>query len=131
MNVVKYNKALHGQILDTWFIARGMNSVIETLPEIGFVASDDTDFIAASFLRRVEGDYCLFDGLVTNPMLAPFRRHLGIEAVVERLIIEAKELKMRKILAYSIDAGTLKRSVHHGFVHLPHTLIVLDLEKKE
>lgn len=128
MDTEKYSKGMHGQILDRWFEARGLTSVIDTLPECGFVALSEGEFVAASFLRRVEGGYCLFDGLVTNPILPPFKRHLGIEAVVKELILEAKRLKMHKILAYSLDTGTIKRSMYHGFKKLAHTLIMLDLD---
>lgn len=131
MQIDNYDEALHGQIIDGWLKARGKNDVIPTLPAIGFIALDNGDAVAASFLRHVEGDYCLFDGLVTNPAMPPFKRHLGIEAVVKQLIVRAKELKLKKVLAYSLDEGTLKRSLHHGFKLLPHRLIVLDLEHGE
>lgn len=131
MHIDIYDEAVHGQIIDGWLQARGKMDIISTLPAIGFVAMDNGDAIAASFLRHVEGGYCLFDGLVTNPAFPPFKRHLGIEAVVKALIARALELKIKKVLGYSLDEGTLKRSLHHGFKLLPHRLIVLDLEHGE
>lgn len=131
MDVLPFKSELHAQIIDTWLVAHGKSKLSDGLPSIGFIAFLESEPVAASFLRYVEGGYCLFDGLVSNPSLPPFKRHLAIDAVVTALIKKAKDLNLTKILAYSLDEGTLKRSFGHGFKLLPHRLIVLDLAEKE
>ncbi len=75
----------------------------------------------------MEGGSGQLDGLCTNPDALPSKRHEAIEAVVNRILDEAKALGMRNLMAMSVDESTLMRSKRHGFKPCPHTLIVVDL----
>lgn len=111
-----------------WLNARELNiSLSENLPEIGFIAFDHNESIAAGFLRKVEGNFGLIDGLITNPTAQSHARHFAIDEIVQNIILVAKELHFSLIMAFTIDNGTLIRSRAHGFQALPDTMIVKNL----
>lgn len=128
MTLREYDPGAHNAKLKRCFDSWGVdNSVLGSLPKLGFVCEDDTGVIAAAFLRMVEGNCALFDGLVTDRARGSLERNEAIEIVVQAVIRCAKELKLEKLIAYSVDAGTIERSRSHGFIVLPHTLIALAL----
>ena len=100
------------------------------MPEYGYVVMSDDTIIATAFLRRIEGGFIQLDGLSTNPGMAPHIRNEAIELALSACYSKAKELGYTSILAMSMDSSTLLRSINHGFVRLPHALIVLDLTRK-
>lgn len=128
--VERFDRDVHEAILKGWLMERGLDgdANCSDLPGIGYISFVEDIPIATAFLRRCEGPYAMLDGLASNPKAESFHRHLGIELVVTQVIECAQHFKLKKLLAYSIDAGTLERSLHHGFKKLPHTLIGLDLE---
>lgn len=85
--------------------------------------------IAAGFLRRVEGGYAQLDTFTSNPFFGSKIRHLGINLVVDSLLSDAKDLKLRGILAITEDSGILSRSKTHGFKEIEQKLIGLSLEE--
>lgn len=130
MVVIDFNFNKHSEHIEAWLIGHKMNPrlFLET-PDSGSIVYDDEGFIAAGFLRHQEACHDLFlDGLIANPESSGKRRYRAIDAVVEHLIQKAKRAGARKILAYSKDAGTLKRSLRHGFQVLPHVMIALNLK---
>jgi len=114
--------------LNDWLEARGISHVpVEEMPELGFMSFKEGRPVAAGFLRRCEGNYGIFDGLTTNPNVSGAIRHECIDAVVERIVLEAKKLGLKSIVALSVDDGTLMRAKRHGFLDLPHKAISLSL----
>lgn len=112
--------------INSWLKHRG-HPIAERdeMPEIGFVAWEGERRVAAVCLHRCEGNYAWINGLVTNPEISPIKRSNAIDLVVQKLIATAKELKIKGILGFSVDEGTLKRSEKHGFRKMPHTMILL------
>jgi N-acetylglutamate synthase-like GNAT family acetyltransferase len=102
----------------------------DEMPEIGYMAWEGDTPIACAFLRRVEGNHGQLDGLATSPWLPGEMRHFAIDAVVQQILSDAKALGMRSLHATSVDESTLMRSKRHGFVPMPHTLIVADLTRR-
>lgn len=100
---------------------------MKTLPKIGYIALLNKQPIAAGFLRRLEGGYAQLDTLVSNPYYGSQIRHQGIHLVVDRLLEDAKDMKLSGILAFTEDQGILKRAEALGFHTLPHKLIALKL----
>lgn len=98
------------------------------VPDIGYVANYKSRPVAAGFLRMVEGENAWFDSLITNPGATPEFRHIALDLVVEAILNKAKLRGIAKIIAFSVDEGTLKRALRHNFVQLPHTVISLDLK---
>ncbi len=100
---------------------------MKTLPKIGYIVLRNNYPVAAGFLRRVEGGYAQLDTLTSNPMFGSLIRHQAIELVVNTLLQDAKDLKLRGIVAFSVDHGILNRAHTMGFHTLPHSLIALNL----
>ena len=101
----------------------------ECLPKIGFVATDSDDIVAIGFLRIVEGGFAQIDTLVSNGTLSPWTRHKGISGVVDALINEAKRLKLKGIMALTLDKSILMRAEAIGFKVIPQTVIGLSFEE--
>lgn len=129
MEVLRYESSLHEKEVKIWCDKHGISpKLTDEFPALGFVAQDDRCLIAAAFLRRIEGNYALFDGLITNPRSSSLDRHVALEAVVKRIIRESRDLGIIGIMAYSLDTGTIERALSHGFKAMPHTLIMRDGE---
>lgn len=112
--------------IDTWWTDR-QSPAPQEVPAIGYVAYCRGEPIACAFIRAVEGGYAQLDGLASNPSAPGEMRHSAIDLVVEKVMKEAKALGYKGMLAYSVDAATLMRSIRHGFKVMPHVLIVADL----
>lgn len=139
MYLIKYKAKEHYHIIKDWLEARELRvPPINEMPHLGYLVhnlqSEDLvhnlqggHFIAAGFIRRVEGSFGLFDSLVTNPDSTPEERNSALDIVVNQLLTEAKARGMKKLIAFSEDKNTLLRSERFGFVKLSHTLIALDI----
>lgn len=106
-----------------------VNSIsMKSLPKIGYIALLNNQPIAAGFLRKVEGNIVAqLDGLTSNPYFGSQIRHDGINAVVDRLIQDAKDMKLQGIIAFTRDNGVLSRAKALGFNVLNSTIITLKL----
>jgi hypothetical protein len=99
---------------------------MKTLPKIGYIALLDKNPIAAGFLRRIEGDVLAqLDGLTSNPCFGSIIRHIGINEVVKAITTEAKQLKLKGIMAFTVDKSVLLRAEDLGFQRLAHSVISL------
>ncbi len=127
--VRKYVAPIHSLFISDWLLERGMNTeIIHDLPKLGWMVYGDEP-LAAGFLRLVEGNYGLIDGLITKPFvgLGNRRRSEALDLIVEKIIHEAKVLGLKKIFAFSSDKATLTRSLKHGFIHQIDTMIVKEV----
>lgn len=101
---------------------------MKTLPKIGYIALLNNQPIAAGFLRKVEGNIVAqLDCLTSNPFFGSQLRHQGITQVVDRLITDAKDLKLQGIIAFTHDNGVLARAQSIGFKVVNSTIISLKL----
>ncbi len=117
------------ETVNKWLEQRDHHKISsKDVPLIGFIAHHNWEPIAIGFLRLIEGRNAIFDFIVTNPEALSSYRDLALNLIAEEIIKAAKRRKILRIIAYSVDASTLKRSLRHGFVQLPHTLIALDLK---
>lgn len=131
MHLKKYINSEHYPIIASWCALRGVyRPAIEEMPAIGFVAYEGDRPIACAFIRRVEGSFALLDTLVSNSDASSALRHRAIDSLVNHILRTAKRLNIPKLLAYSVDEGTLRRSEKHGFVRQPHAVIAVDLLSK-
>jgi hypothetical protein len=122
----KYLPSLLDMLEDRKF--QGIETVnMKTLPKIGYIAMLNDQPIAAGFLRRVEGGYAQIDTLVTNPYFGNKLRHEGIDKVVNSLINDAKELRLRGILAITGELSILNRAEDKGFFRIDQQIIGLRL----
>lgn len=98
----------------------------KTLPKIGYIALLDKQPIAAGFLRRIEGDIVAqIDGLTSNPFFGSIIRHHGINKILECLINDAKELKLKGLMAFTVDSSILVRAEAMGFRKVAHSILTL------
>jgi len=99
---------------------------MQNLPKIGYIALLNNQPIAAGFLRKVEGNIVAqLDGLTSNPYFGSQIRHEGISKVVDRLITDAKDMKLKGIIAFTHDNGVLARAKAIGFNTINSTIITL------
>lgn len=98
-----------------------------TLPEIGYIATEGSIAIAAGFLRRIEGGFGMIDTLVSNASLDGTIRHDGISQVVSRIILKAKELEIKGLICSTKDEGIIKRAKSIGFHETGEITIALKI----
>jgi hypothetical protein len=99
---------------------------MKTLPKIGYIALIQGQPVAAGFLRKVEGNIVAqLDGLTSNPYFGSIIRHQGISKVVDQLIYDAKALKLKGLIAFTVDKGILERAEAIGFHRAAHSVIAL------
>lgn len=129
--IKKFNPKKELKHLNLWLLARGIpKEKEETLPKCGLVAYKDGMPVATAFLRKCEGDVAMLEALCTNPCATSSDRHTAIDALVCRIIDIANNSGINKLIAFSIDDGTIKRSLKHGFEQSPFSLIFKDLSAK-
>lgn len=131
VEVIPFEWKDHFFIIKNWLHDHGLGEhILRELPKIGAIAFDSEGPVAACFLRKIEScNYALVDGLISDPKSSGKRRYYALNAVSAYIIGKAKEIGMKQILAYTEDAGTLKRSKGFSFAELPHTMMVLNLVK--
>lgn len=109
---------------------RFMDEISEDrIPKIGFITYSNTEYqyIAAGFLRIVEGGYAQIDTMVTNPSLEPYVRNEGLTLLIETLIQTAKDMKLKGIYALTVDKSVLLRAEETGFQVIDHKIVALRL----
>lgn len=127
--IVAFDPVKHGEALKEWLMFYDLPKThFDEIPEIGFMAEDEDGFIAAGFIRKIENcSLALIDGLIANPESLGKRRYHAIDQVVEKLIEFSKSAGLKQLIGFSVDAGTIKRSIKHGFRGIVHAPIALDL----
>lgn len=101
------------------------------LPENGYIVFKGDQCVGMGFLRLVEGFYGMMDGYITDPTALPNLRNQALEEITNALIERAKELKLKKVLAFAIDPNILKRAHEHGFMDSEFKPICLHISKDE
>ena len=110
-----------------WLHTHNVHIPGDDMPETGIIAQDAAGPIACVFLRKCEGGYAQVDGMTSNPERSPQERDAALHMLTRHIEYLAKRQGIRKLIAFSIDKNTLLRSYKHGYVSLPHTVIVKDL----
>lgn len=114
--------------VNQWLDERSMPlAPAEELPNVGFIAYKEGQPVAAAFLRNCEGGVGVFDSMITNPKTPLFTRHIAIEILIDKVMIYARENRVRRLLAFTTNDGILRRSKKRGFVQQPHSVISLML----
>lgn len=127
--VTEYDEDQDLHHINTWLRDRKHPEIDPyDIPEIGYVANFKNRPIACGFLRALEGEDAMFDGLASNPIATSEFRHIALDMVMNAIIDKAKSKGIGKILGFTVDVGTLERAIRHNFVKLPHTFVTLDLK---
>jgi hypothetical protein len=100
-------------------------SMVDELPELGWVVEERGEAICAGYLRRVEGDgYAIFDSIVSNPDQPGEVRNQALDLLYETALSEADRLGLPRLIGFTVDENTRKRSERHGFTSPDHTLLI-------
>lgn len=121
----KYLPLLH-EMLEAQGYPNPKEITMRTLPKIGYIAMINNQPVAAGFLRKVECNVIAqIDGLTSNPYFGSILRHVGINKVLDSLILDAKQLKLKGIVAFTSDETVLKRAEAIGFHKVEHSIVSL------
>jgi hypothetical protein len=82
---------------------------------------------AAGFLRKVEGNLSMMDGLTSNAFFGSLVRHESLKLIVNQLIKDANNMKSEGILAFTNSPDVLKRAKTVGFEPITDVMMVLKL----
>jgi hypothetical protein len=113
----------HLKIMQSWLLKRGIELPCDEIPPFGVVAYDGETPIAMGFLRRAEGSYGIFDGLVSNPDAPGALRHQALDEVIAAVNDEADRLGIQTLIAWTRDENTRVRSAKHGYAQQDLALI--------
>lgn len=106
----------------------------EEMPKLGYVVyslEPSKLVVSFCFIRMVEGNFAMIDGLTSNPECSSALRNRGNDLAINACIDKAKTLKLQNLIAFTSDPSTKKRSIRRGFVELQqHTCLALDLSGK-
>lgn len=131
MKAIKFTHPDHYLTLIYW--ARERQSHIPTseeMPQQGIVIlNDNQEPICMGFIRRIEGGLGMIDGYISDKNAPAIERNEALSLLTEEIINLSKELGLSGLLAITVDAHTLERSLKHGFSALPHALMFKDLRK--
>lgn len=118
----------HIKLVQGWLQTHGKSDNVTKIPQIGYVATSSDGPIAAGFLRDCDGVFGIIDGLVSNPKASSEARDQALDMITEKIIEQAKDMKLDGIVAWSNHKNTLLRASRHGFVATDHTFIVKKLD---
>lgn len=125
MLVIPYNPDKHQALLQEVLDIRHIKEdVVKDLPEFGLVALNHDEFVAAGFIRKIEGYYAMLDSYISNPSVSPLTRDQALDIITAKLVSISKEHGVEKLLAFSADTNTIERSIRHGFIQLPNVFTV-------
>lgn len=129
VKVVKFNKQKHTQMLiemhELHSSPNAEPDCLLYLPKVGYVVLLGNQPVAAGFLRRLEPCFGQFDTFVSNKLFGSQIRHQGLNLVIEMLLMSAKDLKLKGIIALSSDESILNRAQAMGFNVIKQSVIGL------
>lgn len=129
MNLERFFHKEWGEKLGCLMKVRNMDEkLVDEVPSYGVIATQCGKLVCAGFLRSVEGNFGMIDGLITDPSSSSAERHEAINLVVSSLIEAAKEFRMSVVMAFTIDDTVMARSGLYKFESMPHKLMKLSLE---
>lgn len=82
--------------------------------------------VASATLLRSEGDLCIMDSLVTNPLCSSETRHKALDALYTHIKQLSVDLGYKRLIGFTTSESTLYRSMAHGFTPQPHVLLTLE-----
>lgn len=94
------------------------------LPGHTFAAFEKGVLIAVAALRLAEGPLCFLDSMATNPNATAELRHAGIEALVDHILVTARELGFKGIACSTANPSILQRALARGFIPIPEIALV-------
>lgn len=128
MLVIPYNPKVHKDEIIGLLQSHGMHpGLIEDLPEIGLIAIHQDMYVAAGFIRRIEGPYGMLDSYITKSDAPTELRDKALDMITYKLIKIAREGGAVKLLAFSGVENIITRAEKHGFVQIDYKVALLSL----
>lgn len=128
MTITLFKKEEHFDYLVSWMEIRRLTIPRrEDTPAIGYIVYDGDLPIAVSFLRKVEGNFGMVDGMCTNPAAPLHAKAEAVDMLIDRIISSAKSLEMSNLLAFTHINSIKNRAFKNKFRELPDQLFVLGL----
>lgn len=129
MRAVRFNKVNHLNALLRMYESQGAYIPKEhEIPKIGYIIVDKDEFVAACFLRKVEGGFGQIDGLVSNPLANSEQRHSALDLAIDKCLKAASKHGIKQLISFIRDVSALMRSNRHGFVkHDQYVLVTLQM----
>lgn len=102
--------------MNEWYAARGLPRVPrDALPAVGFIV----DKLAAGFLYRTDAPgLALVDGVVTAPDAPRLARAKAVEDVVRALSIEARKLRIPRVVGLTSVSGMSRLCERLGWTRI-------------
>lgn len=101
--------------MNSWYRLRGEPELTEdALPTVGYIEPS----VGAGFLFTTDSGVCLMENFITNPRASSEDRSAAIEGIVSRLLLAAKNLNFKHIVAITQSGSIAARARQHGFVSL-------------
>lgn len=101
--------------INKWLRARGLNLISEQS-----VYSFIIPGVCAGQFLQCEQDTLLFDSLVSNPLVSGPTRDKALNQLIEHM---TKLCLGKRILALSVDSGTIRRAEALGYKKQPHVVL--------
>lgn len=107
-----------------WLNIRKQNKdLINTLPEIGYIAFKNEKPIAITFLRVVDGHYAYLDPIITNPKASVAAKKEARPLLFRAVMEHAKKIQANQLLILTSNTNDIKAAVGFGFIKYPHVFL--------
>lgn len=94
-----------------WFHSRKIEMTSDYLPETGFIAPG----IAAGFIYKTDGNFCIFEAFISNPNTTKKERESALSSVVTHMIEEAKKLGFKDAYGFATSQSMIRHGMEQGF----------------
>jgi hypothetical protein len=114
MKVERWDPEKHADLIAGWIRARGLGDPLDAfamLPPTGFVVADT----AAGWLYRTDAAQCFLTGIIADPAATKAPRASAIDAVLELLRAEARDLGYTAIAGAPSIPSLISRFEAHGY----------------
>jgi hypothetical protein len=113
--------------VNRWEQAQGLKpSELSSLSGNGWIEPG----VAAGWLYSTDSDFCLLDGVVSNPEAAADERHMALDRIQQMAGIWAKALGFKHLVALCTVDSLLKRGVERYGYTVGRKATLLHLEVK-
>lgn len=131
MELIKFDKSVHMSALKLALKRHEHpEPTLESIPAVGYTVTQNGNYVAFCFLRKVEGGFGQIDGLTSNPEITGVERNAALNLVVEACLDEAKAIGITHLVAFCEKMAPISRGMKYGFKVLPHALVALDLNRE-
>lgn len=128
MLVIPYNPEAHKDEIIGLLQSHGMHpGLTNDLPMVGLVAIHENKYIAAGFIRQIEGSYGMLDSYITSRDASAELRDKALDMITYKLIKIARQGGATKLLVFSGVENIITRAEKHGAFQIDHKVALIAL----